>query len=170
MHDVKAVGCVYAVCSRTSRGMTTESFGEITGTGMDREEIEAFLHEQGIGVLSLANNGEAYGVPVSFGYDGEERLYFVFLQVGEESRKEAFAAATERASFTVSDVESKHAWRSVIAHGRIREVDDDEWETVRNSIDDNAWYPSLFSEAEPMRDIQGWVLEIEETSGQKNEG
>ncbi|MCL7417650.1 MAG: pyridoxamine 5'-phosphate oxidase family protein [Halalkalicoccus sp.] len=149
--------------------MTTESFGEITGTEMEREEAEVFLRDQGVGVLSLANEGEAYGVPVSFGYDGEDRLYFVFLRVGEESRKEAFAAATERASFTVYDVESKHAWRSVIASGRIREVDDDEWETVRDSIDDNAWYPSLFSEAEPMRDIQGWVLEIEEITGQKNE-
>lgn len=119
-------------------------------------------------MLSLARDGEAYGVPVSFGYDGTDRLYFVFLRVGEESRKEAFAASTERASFTADDVESKHVWRSVIVHGRIREVADDEWETVRESIDDNAWYPSLFSEAEPMRDIQGWVLEIEETTGQKN--
>ncbi|MDL5361496.1 pyridoxamine 5'-phosphate oxidase family protein [Halalkalicoccus sp. NIPERK01] len=150
--------------------MTTESFGEITGTGMDEAEVGAFLHDRGIGVLSLARDGEAYGVPVSFGYDGTDRLYFVFLRVGEESRKEAFAAATDRASFTIYDVESKHAWRSVIVHGRIREVADDEWETVRDSIDDNAWYPSLFSEAEPMRDIQGWVLEIEEMTGQKNEG
>lgn len=148
----------------------TESFGEITGTGMDGAEVETFLRERGIGVLSLARADEAYGVPVSFGYDGGDRLYFVFLRVGEESRKEAFAGATERASFTVHDVESKHVWRSVIVHGRIREIDDEEWGAVRESIDDNAWYPSLFSEAEPMRDIQGWVLEIEETTGQKNEG
>lgn len=150
--------------------MTTESFSEITGTGMDEKEAEAFLREQGIGVLSLASDGEAYGLPVSFGYDGGDRLYFVFLRAGEESRKETFAEATERASVTVYDVESKHAWRSVIASGGIREVDDDEWETVRETIGDNAWYPSLFSEAEPMRGIRGWVLEIDEMTGQESTG
>jgi uncharacterized protein len=150
--------------------MSEETFGEIEGIGMDDAEIEAFLREQGIGVLSLASNGEAYGVPISFGYDGEDRLYFVFLRVGERSRKEEFAGATERASLTVYDVDSKHVWRSVIANGRVRQVRDDEWDAVESAIDDNAWYPSLFSEAEPRQDFQGWVLEVEELTGQKSEG
>lgn len=67
-------------------------------------------------------------------------------------------------------MESKHVWRSVIARGRIRQVADDEWDAVEESIGDNAWYPSLFSEAEPTKELQGWVLEIEELTGQKSEG
>lgn len=150
--------------------MTEDTFGEIEGIGMDDAETETFLRERGIGVLSLASDAEAYGVPISFGYDGDDRLYFVFLRVGERSRKEEFAETTERASLTAYDVESKHVWRSVIARGRIRQVADDEWDAVEESIGDNAWYPSLFSESEPMKDIQGWVLEIEELTGQKSEG
>lgn len=71
-------------------------------------------------MLSLASDAEAYGVPISFGYDGDDRLYFVFLRIGERSRKEEFAGATERAILTAYEVESKHVWRSVIARGRIR--------------------------------------------------
>lgn len=134
------------------------------------DEIDAFLRDRGIGVLSLTDGEEAYGVPVSFGYDGEGRLYFVFLRVGERSKKEEFARRTERASLTVSDVESKHVWTSVIATGPLREIDDEEWTDLEAAIDDNAWYPSLFSESEPMRDIQGWELRIEEVTGQRSEG
>lgn len=67
--------------------MTEDTFGEIEGVGMDDAEIETFLRERGIGVLSLASDAEAYGVPISFGYDGDDRLCFVFLRVGERSRK-----------------------------------------------------------------------------------
>lgn len=59
--------------------MGPETFAEMQGTAMDRESIDVFLHEQGVGVLSLTDGSEAYGIPISFGYDGEEDLYFVFL-------------------------------------------------------------------------------------------
>lgn len=148
--------------------MTTDTIDETEGFEMEEGEIEAFLGEQGVGVLSLARDDEAYGVPISFGYDGEDRLYFVFLGIGERSRKREFAEATERASFVAYEVESKHAWMSAVAGGRVREVADDEWETLEASIEDNAWYPSLFSESDPMQGIQGWVLEIEELTGRRS--
>jgi hypothetical protein len=150
--------------------MTTETPDDGEGFEMDGEEIETFLGEQGVGVLSLAREDEAYGVPISFGYDGDDRLYFVFLGIGERSRKAEFAEATERASFVTYDVGSKHDWTSAVASGRVREVSDDEWETLESSIEDNAWYPSLFSEADPMQGVQGWVLEIEELTGRRSEG
>jgi hypothetical protein len=137
---------------------------------MADDEVDAFLREQGIGVLSLTDGSEAYGVPVSFGYDGEGSLYFVFLRVGERSKKAEFARGTERASLTVYDVESKHVWTSVIATGSLRQIDDEEWGELEAAIGDNAWYPSLFSESEPMQDIQGWELRIEEATGQRSEG
>ncbi|WP_336364180.1 pyridoxamine 5'-phosphate oxidase family protein [Halalkalicoccus salilacus] len=105
---------------------------------MEEGEIKAFLNEQGVGVLSLARGDEAYGVPISFGYDGEDRLYFVFLGIGERSRKREFAEATERASFVAYEVESKHAWTSVVAGGRVREVADEEWDALEDAIEENA--------------------------------
>lgn len=150
--------------------MPPESLAELQGIQMDEREIDEFLQDQGFGVLSLSDGTEAYGVPVSFGYDGESRLFFVFLRVGEESKKAAFAEKTERASFTTYDVVSKHEWKSVVASGKLEQVAADEWDDVVEAIGDNAWYPSLFSEAEPMQDIQGWEFRIEEITGQTSEG
>ncbi|ELZ29841.1 flavin-nucleotide-binding protein [Halogeometricum pallidum JCM 14848] len=133
---------------------------------MDEEEVDAFLQRHGIGVLSLADEGDAYGVPISFGYDGE-RLYFVFLR-GETSQKEAFAETTTRATLTAFDVAGRHEWESVIVAGRLNVVDGDEWDALVSAMEDNAWFPSLFSESEPMRGIAGWVLEIEAATGLRN--
>lgn len=150
--------------------MAPEKFAEIEGIEMDREMVDAFLREQGRGILSLTDGREGYGVPVSFGYDSEDSLYFVFLRVGEQSKKSQFAEQTERASLTVYDVTSKHVWTSVIASGPLHQIADDEWSELEAAVEDNAWYPSLFSEAEPMQDIQGWELRIEEVTGQQSEG
>lgn len=150
--------------------MVPEKFAAIEGIEMGREAVDAFLRKQGRGILSLTDGQEGYGVPVSFGYDGEDSLYFVFLRVGEQSKKAQFAEKTERASLTVYDVASKHVWTSVIASGPLRRIADAEWSELEAAVEDNAWYPSLFSEAEPMQDIQGWELRIEEVTGQQNEG
>ncbi|WP_227356070.1 pyridoxamine 5'-phosphate oxidase family protein [Haladaptatus salinisoli] len=150
--------------------MAPETFAEIEGIGMEREEVDTFLREQGVGVLSLTDGQEAYGVPVSFGYDGEDSLYFVFLRIGEQSKKEQFAEQTERASLTVYNVDSKHVWTSVIVSGSLHQIPDREWNELETAIEDNAWYPSLFSEAEPMRDIQGWELRMDDVTGQQSEG
>lgn len=148
--------------------MQPDSLAEVQGIEMNDHEIDQFLLRQGFGVLSLTDGSEAYGVPVSFGYDGESRLFFVFLRVGIQSKKERFAESTEKASFSTYEVVSKYNWRSVIASGRLHKVSHDEWDDVVAAIDDNAWYPSLFSEAEPMQDIQAWEFQIEEVSGQSS--
>jgi nitroimidazol reductase NimA-like FMN-containing flavoprotein (pyridoxamine 5'-phosphate oxidase superfamily) len=150
--------------------MAPEKFAEIEGINMDREAIDTFLREQGRGILSLTDGREGYGVPVSFGYDGEDSCYFAFLRVGERSKKEQFAEQTERASLTIYDVTSKHVWTSVIASGPLRQIAGDEWNELNAAIEDNAWYPSLFSEAEPMQDILGWELRIDDLTGQRSEG
>lgn len=147
-------------------GDSPETLG---GVEMTDREVDAFLREQGVGVLSLARGSEAYGVPVSFGYDGD-RLYFVFLLAGEESRKEALAERTERASFLAYEIESRYRWRSVVAAGPIREVGDEEWPALRAAIEANAWYPDLFSRTDPMRGVGGRVLEIDEVSGIRSTG
>lgn len=148
--------------------MSTEEFIEQAGT-MQETEIDFFLRSQGYGTLSLAADGDAYGVPVSFGYDGDH-LYFIFLQFGVDSQKRAFADATDTASFLVSQVNSKFDWQSVIVTGQLREMRDDEVTHGRDVMADNAWHPSLFSEADPMGDLKGYVLDIEAKTGRKGSG
>lgn len=136
------------------------------GEWMDRAEAEAFLDDQGVGVLSLADADEAYGVPLSYGYDADaEVIYFVLLRPGEQSRKEQFMETTERASFLVYDVVDPGDWRSVIAAGPVRPTRDDEQERAVEIIQTEAWYPNVFRESAPTRGIAGWALEVEEVSG-----
>lgn len=137
---------------------------DLERTPMDRDEMAAMLESEGVGTLSMADEGTAYGLPMSFGYRGDGRLYFMFLRGGEGGRKERFVEAGGEASFLVYDVGSHHQWRSVIASGPIRPVRDDESEALQSALE-NAWYPDLFSASVPTRGVSGYVLEIEELTG-----
>ncbi|KAB1186716.1 MULTISPECIES: pyridoxamine 5'-phosphate oxidase family protein [Haloferax] len=146
-------------------------YPESNRVGMSDEEVDNLLREQGVGVLSLADDGVAYGIPISFGYDAElGRLYFIFLRPGELSRKEDFAERTVRASFAVWDSPSRYEWKSVVVDGELLPIADEEWPRVNETLEDNAWYPSLFSETEPMQDMLGWELRIDHRSGLKRRG
>ena len=89
----------------------------LLGIEMNDAGIDEVLTETGIGVLSMSEGGEPYGVPLSFGYDGNDRLYFVFLGASTELRKEAYAEQASVASFTTFDVDPDGSWRSVIVAG-----------------------------------------------------
>lgn len=139
---------------------------ELRGTWMDDDGIDRTLREVGYGTLALTRDDEAYGVPVSFGYDGD-RLFLYLFQFGEESKKLGYSEPTKRASLTVIDVESRTEWRSVIVTGTLREVDDDEIEHVEAVIDDNAWFPTFFPPDSPVTGVQWTELQIEEATGRK---
>ena len=114
--------------------------GSGLGSEMDTTEIDEFLHEQGEGVLSLANHGEAYGVPVSFGYDGEAAFMYL-IQFGEGSKKLAFSEGTDRACLTVFDAETRSKWTSVVAYGTLTAIPDNELLHMEEVMDDNGWFP-----------------------------
>jgi hypothetical protein len=147
--------------------MTTDTadLDALVTNEMDGTEIEEVLREQGTGVLSLARDGEAYAIPVSYGYDGE-RCYFVFVGYREPSLKAEFAEATERATLTVYEAASREDWYSVLVRGPlVRLTGDDDWETARDAIGENAWYPSLFRNADPRGRIDLWALDPEDVTG-----
>ncbi|WP_435181099.1 pyridoxamine 5'-phosphate oxidase family protein [Halorussus sp. AFM4] len=142
---------------------------ELRGEPMDEAAVDAFLHERGVGVLSLADGGDAYGCPVSFGYDGEQ-LYFVLLRFGEDSEKLDFAAATETATFAAYDFEDEHRWRSVLVRGPIEPVPEDRTEAVDEALFDNAQFASLYPQGEPMTERTRYRLVPEEVTGQQGQG
>jgi nitroimidazol reductase NimA-like FMN-containing flavoprotein (pyridoxamine 5'-phosphate oxidase superfamily) len=147
--------------------MDTEQFAAIQGIEMDEESAEALLRREGVGVLSLADDGLAYGVPVSFGY-ADRSIYFVFLRPGEDSEKIAFAGATREASFLAFTRPSRHNWQSVIARGPLHRLDEDEWDALVDAMADNAWFPSLFAETEPMQDLVGYELRVDSLTGMQS--
>ncbi|XVH31460.1 pyridoxamine 5'-phosphate oxidase family protein [Haloferacaceae archaeon DSL9] len=140
---------------------------ELDGSEMSAAECRTVLRTHGTGVLALARDGAAYGLPVSFGY-ADDKLYVVFLRTGAVAKKEEFLDDTRTATMTVYEAPSKTKWMSLIATGTIRRVNDDEWDDLGRAIEDNAWHPSLFSSSDPMRGIEGVVIEIEELTGRRS--
>jgi nitroimidazol reductase NimA-like FMN-containing flavoprotein (pyridoxamine 5'-phosphate oxidase superfamily) len=134
------------------------------GAAMSDAEIDAFLREQGTGVLSLADGDEAYAVPVSFGYD-EGRVLFGFYTFGTESQKRVYSEATERACLTVYDATDRTDWTSVLAFGPITELDMDAWDEVGERISENAWTPDLSGVGERRLSVAGYELTIDEVTG-----
>ena len=133
---------------------------------MTDEEVERMLRAADYGVLSLADDDEAYGIPMSFGYDGEG-LYFVFRRPAERSRKLEFIEETDRATFVISSVTTKHDWASVVLEGPVMPVRDEDWSVLLESLDETAWFPSIFSETDPRQDFVGYYLAVERATGRK---
>ena len=85
---------------------------------MDRSTQDERLGTGGTGVLSFSNpeRDSPHSVPVSYGYDPDEGVFYFRLAVGPDSEK---AALLDRAVTFVVHGESDDGWWSVIARGRL---------------------------------------------------
>jgi hypothetical protein len=138
------------------------------GSGMTDHEIDQFLREQGAGVLALAHEGDAYAVPLSFGYDGAGTIYLDLLRFGDESEKLDHVEATETACFVTYDAPSQSAWRSVVAFGTLERVPEgDATEEMDAVMADNAWYPDLLPQAEPVTEVVRYRFSADGVTGRQ---
>ena len=85
---------------------------------MADDERDEFLGRSGTGVLSLstARDEPPHSVPVSYGYDPVEEVFYFRLVVGKESGK---ANPTDRGIAFVTYGEHDGRWKSVVASGRL---------------------------------------------------
>lgn len=155
-------GLYYRPCTS---GRMDAAYQPLLGMELDDPAIDDVLTETGVGVLSMSADGVPYGVPLSFGYDGSDRLYFVFLGATAELRKETYAEQSDVASFTAFEVDPDGSWRSVIVAGPIDRITIDEWDSARTAVADNAYQSNLLAEYELQENPNVWALEIEERSG-----
>lgn len=147
------------------------SIDELESAGierMDDDEIAGFLSGQRVGVLGLPSENGPYMIPLSFGYDGESSLYFIFL-LGASSRKEALTERADTANFLVYDATSSFMWESVLLTGTIEEVPESEWQESNDALN-TAWRPDIFESAALSRGITVYELEVEERTGLKHTG
>ena len=135
---------------------------------MDDSEISGFLSSQKVGVLGLPENERPYLLPLSFGYDGDDRLYFTYL-LGAGSHKAAATEATEAASFLVYKVDTMYNWESVLLSGSIAEVPESEWDELEAVLSD-VWRPSLLEAATNTGEIAVYEFRIDEQAGIKHQG
>ncbi|MEF8775788.1 MAG: pyridoxamine 5'-phosphate oxidase family protein [Haloarculaceae archaeon] len=137
------------------------------GHRMDDAEMDRLLEEEGLGVLSMAQDGVPYGLPLAFGYGGDDRLYFVFRGYSETGRKVTYAERSQAASFLVYDVESPNEWRSVVVSGPLDRISADEWSIAREAMLDNAFHAQLLTDDEVESNPRVWALEVAEKSGRQ---
>lgn len=114
--------------------MPLEDLGNYDVVRMDEEEIRAFLSSQSVGVLGLSTDGPPSMRPMSFWFDGESSLYFLYV-VGSSSRKERISRTVDVARFLVYRAETTYNWRSVLLTGTISQVPDGERESIQSTME-----------------------------------
>ncbi|RQH02414.1 pyridoxamine 5'-phosphate oxidase family protein [Natrarchaeobius oligotrophus] len=143
--------------------MTVDELSNYGLEPMDDDEIEQFLSTKSLGVLGLPAAGAPYLLPMSYGFDGESRLYFIYV-VGAESRKATLSDRTETASFLVYSAETMFHWQSVLTRGTIRSLSEDERSAVADA-ETPTWRPELLEAAGELEETRFYELRIEEWSG-----
>lgn len=87
---------------------------------LEPAEVEAVLERNWWGTLATAVDGQPYGVPIVYGYDGEH-----FYVASAAGRKVAAVEANPSVTLTVAEVEpDASGWSSVIVFGRVEFVRD----------------------------------------------
>ena len=92
---------------------------------MSPAEVDALLSEHETGVLSLARDDAPYAIPISYGYDADDRELYLRLVSTPDSEKRAFLGSTPEARVVVYE-EDDDEYASVIGVGTLNEVDLDE--------------------------------------------
>jgi len=98
-----------------------------TSVVMTDQERDDFLGRGGTGVLSLAtDDGPPHAVPVSYGYDGTAATFYFRLAVGSGRSKGDLA---DRSVAFVTHDRPDGGWHSVVAEGRLEDVEREGIET-----------------------------------------
>ncbi|WP_440988904.1 pyridoxamine 5'-phosphate oxidase family protein [Haloarchaeobius baliensis] len=148
--------------------MTLEDLAAYGVEHMDDDAISAFLTTQGTGVLGLPSDGAPALLPLSFGYDGDDTLYFTFV-VGSGSEKAELSERAETASFLVYRADTPFTWQSVRLTGRIEPVPEAELDTASDALE-NAWRPDLFERAMAEVEVALYRFVVADWSGIKQTG
>ena len=148
--------------------MTVDDLAEYGMEPMTDETIRRFLSAQSVGVLGISTEGEPLLRPLSFWFDGDSAIYFVYV-LGGESRKETASSNTETARFLVYSAETPFQWRSVLLSGSLSEVPESELSTVLDEMEIR-WRPELFTQASVDEPTALYRFEITEQTGIKHLG
>ena len=136
------------------------------GIVMEPTERTAFLREMGYGTLALARDGEAYAIPMSYGYDGDRRFFFQFGSL-DGGTKEEFLETTSRARLVVTEMDGVHEWRSVVAAGTLVPVPDVESTEAFERLATDASIPHLRAFGGQSEDVEFELvrMDVDEITG-----
>jgi nitroimidazol reductase NimA-like FMN-containing flavoprotein (pyridoxamine 5'-phosphate oxidase superfamily) len=146
--------------------MTVDPFDQWLGTPMSDAAVDDLLDTAGWGILSLADDGEPYSIPISFGYTGDV-VYFALTRESPSDAKFEYITEGQTARLVVTDIQSRMDWRSVAVTGPLFGIGrgDDDWVEMLDVMEDNAWFSSDYRQAGKSVGLQAWRLEPDDVSG-----
>lgn len=148
--------------------MTIDELREFGLAELTHDEITGFLSSQRVGVLALSGDRGPYVLPISYGYDGDDRLYLTYV-LGGSSRKATLTESSETARFLVFTVDSPYSWESVLLTGRLEPVPEERWDDLESVLAE-AWRPAVFASATDDQQVRVYEFRIEERTGVKHQG
>ena len=132
--------------------------------GMNEDEIDERMREGSIGVLSLADGGNSYAIPVAYYYDGKS--VYIRLGIHSDSTKAEMLQTTDTACFLLYDAEPIEESWSVIVTGPIRRIDDPS--QFSDAVINSLFVPlRVFGERIEDLDQTIFELEIESITGRR---
>lgn len=135
--------------------------------GMTDDELEERLRAESIGVLSLADGGESYAIPVAYHYD--EETVFIRLGLHPNSRKADMIEMTDTACFLLYGAEPIDASWSIIATGTLRQIEDSS--QFSDEVINSLFVPlRVFGECVEEIDQTVFALDIDSISGRRAAG
>jgi nitroimidazol reductase NimA-like FMN-containing flavoprotein (pyridoxamine 5'-phosphate oxidase superfamily) len=145
--------------------MTVDELERYGMEQMDDEEIQQLLTTQDYGILALPTDGAPSMRPLSFWFDGDDTVYFLYVS-GDSSEKEALSRRAEIARFLVYRIETTFNWRSVLLTGKIDPVPESERPAIEEQAD-IPWRPDVFRRAMESETTSLYRFRIDEQSGIK---
>ncbi|NUB90826.1 pyridoxamine 5'-phosphate oxidase family protein [Haloterrigena sp. SYSU A558-1] len=139
-------------------------------TDMADAEIDDFLGDHETGVLSLARTDDPYAIPISYGYDDDERVFYMRLVSTPESEKRAFLESSPAARLVVYD-ERDSTYRSVIATGQLEDISPSELTPDQIAQYGEAKRPlfEIWAQGKEELDIELYRLDPDSLEGRRTE-
>ncbi len=135
-------------------------------TEMADDETDAFLGRHETGVLALARTDEPYAIPISYGYDADDRQFYLRLVSTPDSEKRRFLASAPAARIVVYE-QDDDVYRSAIAIGPLERIDPETLtvEDVQQYGDAKRPLFEVWPEQKGALDIQLYRLDPDTLSG-----
>ncbi len=135
-------------------------------TEMTQSDTDALLGRHETGVLSLARDDDPYAIPISYGYDADDRTFYLRLVSTPESEKREFLSSNPDARLVVYE-EDEPTYQSVVVTGTLTEIPRDEMTVEHVEQYGEAKRPlfEIWGEAKPDLDIKLYELRADTISG-----
>jgi nitroimidazol reductase NimA-like FMN-containing flavoprotein (pyridoxamine 5'-phosphate oxidase superfamily) len=135
-------------------------------TEMTRSDTDALLGRHETGVLSLARGDDPYAIPISYGYDADDRTFYLRLVSTPESEKRKFLSSNPDVRLVVYE-EDEPTYRSAVVTGTLHEIPRDEMTVEHVEQYGEAKRPlfEIWGESKRDLDIKLYELRADTVSG-----